>query len=52
MKTKNRVSAVIRQGERNYGFSVVVKSSVRNIESALEKAYGTENILICTIKEV
>ena len=49
---KHRVTVVVRSGNRNYGYSVAVKASETRIRQALDMAYGSNNILMCTIKEV
>ena len=46
----NRVSVVVRRGNRNYGFALATEVPPSKIQSALDKAYGNENILVCVIQ--
>ena len=48
---KSNVAVTVKVGQRNYGFALVVEGTPQRIESALEDAYGKDNIVACIIRE-
>ena len=49
---KHRVTAIVRDGDRMYGFSIPVEASKIRITNALTQAYGSDNVIFCTIRKI